>query len=251
VPVCRELQKEDAAPEGWDTRDGWQAAWPKIIRLAYERRLNLSAQAHYRSPRVTGFDFDDKTGQPFLYFTYSAACSEVEIDALNVRRADILYDAGRSLNPMIDTGQIQGGFIQGMGNVTTEEIYYDDSDAGGAPLSSSFWNYKPPCSKTIPAKFNTRIYQYDNAELNALPGAPFAVWRSKSTGEPPAVLANSVFFAIRHAVAAARKEQGWSEWFEFDAPATVAHIQRACRERDTRTPAPSPMPAEAESRASP
>ena len=74
----------------------------------------------------------------------------------NVRRADILYDAGRSLNPMIDIGQIQGGFIQGMGNVTTEEIYYDDSGGSGAPLSSNFWNYKPPCSKTIPAKFNTR-----------------------------------------------------------------------------------------------
>ena len=171
-----------------------------------------------------------------MYFTYSAACSEVEIDVLtgefNVRRADILYDAGSSLNPMIDIGQIQGGFIQGMGNVTTEEIYYDDSGGSGAPLSSNFWNYKPPCSKTIPAKFNTRIYQYDNAELNALPGAPFAVWRSKSTGEPPAVLANSVFFAIRHAVAAARQAQGWPDWFEFDAPATVARIQRACRERE-------------------
>jgi xanthine dehydrogenase/oxidase len=227
----------------WEQPDVWKANWPKIVRLAYDRRLNLSAQAHYQSPRLTGYNFDGKPGRPFLYFTYSAACSEVEIDVLtgefNVRRADILYDAGRSLNPMIDIGQIQGGFVQGMGNVTTEEVYYDDS-GGGAPLTSNFWNYKPPCSKTIPAEFNTRIYQYDNAELNALPGAPFAVWRSKSTGEPPAVLANSVFFAIRHAVAAARKEQGWSDWFEFDAPATVARIQRACRERDTvaRTLAP-------------
>jgi xanthine dehydrogenase/oxidase len=151
----------------------------------------------------------------------------------DLRRTDILYDAGRSLNPMIDTGQIQGGFIQGLGNVTTEEIYYDDNGGGGAPLSSNFWNYKPPCSKTIPAEFNTRIYQYNNNELDALPGLPFAVWRSKSTGEPPAVLANSVFFAIRHAVAAARQAQGWPGWFEFDAPATVARIQRACRERET------------------
>ncbi|MGH6903393.1 MAG: molybdopterin cofactor-binding domain-containing protein, partial [Geminicoccaceae bacterium] len=121
--LCRELEREGKAPEGWDRPDGWKARWPEIVAHAYNRRLNLSAQAHYRSPRLTGFDFDDKAGEPFLYFTYSAACSEVEIDVLtgefNVRRADILYDAGRSLNPMIDIGQIQGGFIQGLGNVTT------------------------------------------------------------------------------------------------------------------------------------
>ena len=162
-------------------------------------------------------------------------------DPFNVRRADIVYDAGRSLNPLIDIGQIQGGFIQGLGNVTTEEVYYDDSGGSGAPLSSNFWNYKPPCSKTIPAQFDTRIYQYNNTELNALPGAPFAVWRSKSTGEPPAVLANSAFFAIRHAVAAARMEEGWSDWFEFDAPATVTRIQRACRERGTVARALAPV----------
>jgi xanthine dehydrogenase/oxidase len=238
--MCRELQREGKAPAGWDQPDGWMAKWPEIVEQAYNRRLNLTAQAHYQSPRLTGFDFNDKPAEPFLYFTYSAACSEVEIDVLtgefNVRRADILYDAGRSLNPMIDTGQIQGGFVQGLGNVTTEEIYYDDAGNNGAPLSSNFWNYKPPCSKTIPAKFNTRIYQYNNEELDALPGLPFAVWRSKSTGEPPAVLANGAFFAIRHAVAAARQAQGWPHWFEFDAPATVARIQRACREHD-------PLPA--------
>jgi xanthine dehydrogenase/oxidase len=240
--MCR--AEKANAPDGWEQPDGWRDRWPEIIRLAYDRRLNLSAQAHYQSPRLTGYDFDGKPGEPFLYFTYSAACSEVEIDVLtgefNVRRADILYDAGRSLNPVIDTGQIQGGFIQGMGNVTTEEVYYDDSGGNGAPLNSNFWNYKPPCCKTIPAQFNTRIYQYDNDELNALPGMPFAVWRSKSTGEPPAVLANSVFFAIRHAIAAARQAQGWPHWFEFDAPATVARVQRACREHEPVAPALAP-----------
>jgi xanthine dehydrogenase/oxidase len=243
--MCRDLEIDGDAPPCWSTSAGWRRAWPDIVKKAYELRIDLTAEALYRSPEITGFDAHSTSNKPFLYFTYSAACSEVEIDVLtgefDIRRTDILYDAGRSLNPLIDTGQIEGGFVQGLGNLTTEEIYYDDSHGDGAPLSSNFWNYKPPCSKAIPAEFNTSIFQYDNDALNADPRLPFAVWRSKSTGEPPAVLANSVFFAIRRAVAAARADQDWKDWFPFDAPATVVKIQRACREegapeRECRTP---------------
>src|SRR5260221_11570716 len=103
----------------------------------------------------------DPTAQVFYYFTYSVAVSEVEIDVLtgefSVLRSDIIYDAGKSLNSTLDFGQIEGGFVQGIGNVTTEEVYYE---ADGRLGSIGTWNYKPPCSKTIPVEFNVSLLEY-------------------------------------------------------------------------------------------
>lgn len=166
----------------------------------------------------------------FYYFTYSAAVSEVEIDVLtgefSILRSDIIYDAGQSINPTLDVGQVQGGFIQGVGNVTTEQMYYDED---GKPYSDGTWNYKPPCSKTIPVEFNASLLEYVRTDQRT--GTPmdrYGIMSSKSTGEPPLVLANSVFFAIKHAVLAARQAAGWQEWFELESPATVERIRQAC-----------------------
>jgi xanthine dehydrogenase/oxidase len=145
---------------------------------------------------------------------------------VTIRRSDILYDAGKSLNPLLDAGQIWGGFVQGIGNVTTEEMYYADD---GRPYTDGTWNYKPPCSKTIPVEFNVVLLDYFKTDPTSdLPLDPYGIQSSKSTGEPPLVLANTVFFAIKHAVLAARQDAGVTGWFELESPATVERIQQAC-----------------------
>ncbi len=208
----------------WWIDSVWQKEWPKIVQEAYKYRVNLSAQGHYKTPHYSAVDAEHPTGHPFHYFTYSAAASEVEIDVLTgqfmIRRSDILYDVGRSLNPCIDVGQIEGAFVQGIGYVTTEEVIHD---AGGRLVTDRTWNYKPPFCKDIPVDFRVDIMP-----SNKLSPADSAVMSSKGIGEPPLVLASSVFFAIRHAIAAARKDQGNEGWFEMDAPATVQRIKEKC-----------------------
>ena len=141
-------------------------------------------------------------------------------------RSDILFDAGKSLNALLDAGQIWGGFVQGVGNVTTEEMYYDED---GRPISNGTWNYKPPCSQTIPVEFNVALLDYEKTSpLTDLPLDPYGIQSSKTTGEPPLVLANTVFFAIKHAVHAAREDAGVEGWFELPSPATVEQIALAC-----------------------
>ncbi len=175
-------------------------------------------------------DVDHPIGHPFFYFTYSAAVSEVEVDVLtgqfNIRRSDILYDTGKSLNPTIDVGQVEGAFVQGIGYLTSEEVIVDKN---GVLLSDRPWNYKPPFSKDIPIDFRVTLKKskQQTASENTRPGNA-AVKSSKGIGEPPFVLALSVFFAIKQAVMAARKERDLDPWFEMDAPATVRKIKEHC-----------------------
>ena len=153
-------------------------------------------------------------GRPFYYFSYGAAISEVAIDTLTgesrVLRVDILHDTGRSINPAIDLGQIEGGFVQGMGWLTSEELFWD---ASGRLRTHSPSTYKIPTARDIPAKFNVRLWQRENREES--------IFRSKAVGEPPLMLAMSVFHALRDAVASVAQ---YRHPVGLNAPATPQEI---------------------------
>ena len=202
--------------------------WKNIISQAFVNEVDLSSQALYSTPGLS-----PSLDQQFYGFTYSAACSEVEIDVLtgvmNVVRTDILYDIGKSINPAIDIGQIEGAFVMGLGYMTTE--YWVSEPKGtlnpaGTLNSINTWTYKPPATTTIPEDFRVDLFPRDSTP--EIPENPNLLMSSKGVGEPPLVLANTVFFAIKHAILAARQDSGENEWFELKNPATVERIQEAC-----------------------
>lgn len=170
-----------------------QFDFAEIVKLAYMQRVSLSATGFYRTPKIH-FDRERGQGRPFLYFANGAACTEVLVDTLTgeyrVSRVDILHDVGKSLNPAIDLGQIEGGFIQGMGWLTTEELLWNEY---GHLISNSPANYKIPTAGDLPEEFNVDFYPAENHEDN--------VYRSKAVGEPPLMLAISVWCALRDACA--------------------------------------------------
>ena len=203
-------------PEG--VRIGGQTvSFPDLCRQAYLARVSLSATGFYATPKIA---YDRKThrGRPFYYFAYGAACSEVVIDTLTgetkVLRADILHDVGRSLNPAIDLGQVEGGFIQGMGWLTTEELVYD---AKGVLKTHAPSTYKIPTAGDRPRVLNVRLWEPGR---NAEP----TIHRSKAVGEPPLMLAISVFSAITRAVAAVGDHRVMPD---LDAPATPEAVLTA------------------------
>jgi xanthine dehydrogenase/oxidase len=235
IEVRRRLEEFCVDKEIEDWQDRWQQLWPTIVARAYEERINLNSQAHFKVPFIGDIEYPHQYGRAFHYFTYSASCSEVEIDVLtgetSIVRADLLYDAGRSLNPCIDIGQLEGGFVQGCGLMLTEDLIYR---ADGSLLSNGTWNYKPPCSKSIPIDFRVGLHygaRQDPVTGEALDFA--AVLGSKGIGEPGLVLSTSVFFAVKHAIQAARGAAGSDDWFEMPAPATVARVQQYCSTPDS------------------
>jgi xanthine dehydrogenase/oxidase len=228
---CREL--EQFAPhdciEGW--RTGWADKWKEIVFKAWFNRVNLSAAELYKNPHYTGVSDRQPTGHPYFYFVYSAAATEVEVDVLTgeftILRADVLYDAGKSPNPAIDIGQLEGGFVQGVGFCTTEETVFNDE---GGLVTDNIWSYKPPCTKTIPLDFRLRFYPVDEAR-NALEEQAelHAVKSAKTTGEPSMTLGITAFFAIKRAIMDARRElTGNDDWLTTDVPATCQRIQMNC-----------------------
>ncbi|XP_012285983.1 xanthine dehydrogenase [Orussus abietinus] len=194
--------------------------WEEWISKAYFERISLSATGYYRTPDI-GYSFDTNSGKPFNYFTYGVACTEVEIDCLTgdheVLRTDIVMDLGESLNPAIDIGQVEGGFIQGYGLFTLEELIYSPT---GILYSRGPGAYKLPGFTDIPQEFNVSL-------LKGAPN-PRAVYSSKAVGEPPLFLASSAFFAIKQAIKAAREEMKVTKNFRLDSPATAARIRMAC-----------------------
>ncbi len=187
----------------------------KLVDQAYLDRISLSATGFYRTPKI-GYDRDTLIGRPFFYFCYGAAVSEVAIDTTTgeskLLRVDILHDVGRSLNQALDLGQIEGGFMQGVGWLTSEELCWDGS---GKLTTHAPSTYKIPTASDWPESFNVRIADWsENREAT--------IYRSKAVGEPPLMLAMSVFFAIRHAVASTGSET------RLNAPATPEEILRAC-----------------------
>ncbi len=184
----------------------------KVVEAAYHSRVPLFAQGYYRTP---GIHFDPKTGQghPFHYFAYGAAASEVEVDGFTgeyrILRTDILHDVGNSLSPLIDRGQVEGGFIQGLGWMTLEELLWDSQ---GRLATRSASTYKLPSWSELPQIFNVNFL-----ERAAEPGVIFG---SKAVGEPPLMLAISVREAIRDAIAAF----GTGGSCEIDVPATPEKV---------------------------
>jgi len=188
----------------------------ELVRRAYFDRVSLSATGYYRTPEIH-YDRANHHGRPFYYYAYGAACSEVVIDTLTgenkVTRVDILHDCGRSLNPAVDAGQIEGGFIQGMGWLTTEELVFD---AKGALRTHAPSTYKIPTAGDRPDAFNLAFWAGENREAT--------IHRSKAVGEPPLMLAISVFSALTDAVASVA---GHRVTPDLDAPATPERILAA------------------------
>jgi xanthine dehydrogenase large subunit len=172
---------------------GAEIGFAELAELAHRARLQLWSDGFYATPKLH-WDPATMSGRPFYYFAYGAAVSEVAVDTLSgewkLLRADLLHDAGRSLNPAVDIGQVEGGFIQGMGWLTTEELWRDGE---GRLLTHAPSTYKIPAVSDCPADFRVRLFHNTNREDT--------VFRSKAVGEPPLLLAFSVFFAIRDAIA--------------------------------------------------
>ena len=193
-----------------------------VVAQAYLDRVQLWSDGFYATPGLH-WDRDAMVGNPFYYFAYGAAVSEVVVDTLTgewrLLRADILHDAGTSLNPALDIGQIEGAFIQGMGWLTTEELVWhpaDGSAKAGRLMTHAPSTYKIPTANDCPAEFNVKLWHQPNR-------AP-TIHRSKAVGEPPLLLPFSVFFAIRDAVSAVG---GHRVQPPLDAPATSEAILRA------------------------
>lgn len=187
----------------------------ELIKLAYEARTSLSATGFYATPKIH-FDKESFSGRPFYYFAYGAAVSEVVVDTLTgenrLIRADILHDCGKSLNPAIDLGQIEGGFIQGVGWLTTEELFWN---AAGALQTHAPSTYKIPTIADAPVYFRVQI-------LESAANSEQTIYRSKAVGEPPLMLALSTFFAIRDAIATNTNPRP-----ELNAPATPEAVLNA------------------------
>jgi xanthine dehydrogenase large subunit len=192
-----------------------QLSFAELARRAYMQRVQLWSDGFYATPKIH-WDKTSFSGRPFYYFAYGAACSEVAIDTLTgemkVLRVDILHDVGRSINPALDIGQIEGGFVQGMGWLTTEELVWN---AEGRLTTHAPSTYKIPVASDLPPTFNVRLFNGANREDS--------IHRSKAVGEPPLMLAISVLHAIRDAIAAARGDGQ----VRLDAPATPEAILKA------------------------
>jgi xanthine dehydrogenase/oxidase len=227
----RRLEKYCVANKvkGW--KQNWQMKWKEIVAGAYDARVDLTSEALFRTPHLSQVGGDHPYGTAFYYFSYSAAASEIELDVLTgettILRTDILFDAGKSLNPCLDVGQLEGGFVQGAGLMTTEQLMIEET---GRVYSNGTWDYKPPQSHSIPIDFRVAL---NGTVRDSMTGpkqeeAGAAVLSSRAIGEPPLVLATTVFFAIKHAILSARRDRGDTSWFEMETPATVGRIQRAC-----------------------
>jgi xanthine dehydrogenase large subunit len=189
-------------------------AFQELIHQAWFARTSLSATGFYRTPKIN-YDRSTFSGRPFFYYAYGAAVSEVIIDTLTgehrLLRVDILHDCGKSLNPAIDMGQIEGGFIQGVGWLTSEELWWN---ADGELKTHAPSTYKIPVSSDLPIDFRVRM-------LESSVNREETIHRSKAVGEPPLMLSISVFHALRDAIASIG---GNSKPPDLSAPATPEAI---------------------------
>jgi len=189
----------------------------KLIEMAYLARIQLSAAGFYATPKIH-WNRAEGRGRPFYYYAYGAACSEVSVDTLTgeyvIERADVLHDVGRSINPALDKGQVEGAFVQGTGWLTSEELWWD---AQGRLRTHAPSTYKIPLASDRPKVFNVKLAEWsENKERT--------IKRSKAVGEPPFMLGISVFEAIGHAVASVA---GYRDCPRLDAPATPERVLMA------------------------
>jgi xanthine dehydrogenase large subunit len=196
---------------------GKSVEWTAVAKQAWLDRVGLSVAGFYMTPEIK-YDFATLTGHAFYYYCYGASVSEVEIDTRTgewwLKAVDIVHDAGKSINPAIDKGQIEGGYVQGMGWLTMEECIWDKK---GKFLTHGPSTYKIPVAGDIPEHFNVTLF--DGSNLKPTP------FNSKAVGEPPLMLALSTFFALRDAVSASANHQ---TVVHMSAPATPEKILMSC-----------------------
>ena len=189
-----------------------------LVQLAWAQRVSLSATGFYKTPRIH-YDRETFSGRPFFYFAFGAAVTEVVVDTLTgenrLLRVDILHDCGDSLNPAIDRGQVEGGYVQGVGWLTTEEIWWNDRGELGTHAPST---YKIPVCSDLAPDFRVALMQKSANRENT-------IYRSKAVGEPPLMLGLSAFHAIRDAIATEENPAP-----NLQAPATPEAILRALAE---------------------
>jgi xanthine dehydrogenase large subunit len=211
--ACRVL-KERLAPFRARSPD---ASFAQLAKAAFLARVPLSATGYFRTPEIH-FDRERFEGEPFYYFAYGAAVSEAAVDTLTgetrLLRVDVLHDAGRSLNPAIDRGQIEGGFVQGLGWLTTEELVWD---AAGELCTHAPSTYKIPVASDAPPDFRVTIWER-GANVRDI------VFRSKAVGEPPLMLALSAFHAIADAIGSVGAGR---DPVPLEAPATPENVLKA------------------------
>ena len=247
-------------PEGWAAIRNFRGAdspiWQTLVSLAYSNRVSLiatfTAKIRGGEVQVPAMTFKPQDQQPnipgverdptaplgggvdsFCGFTYSAALSVVEVDILTgettMLSSDLVYDMGWSMNPAIDIGQVEGAFIQGVGYLLTEKlVFQEDGPERGRLNTANTWRYKPPAVTTIPLELNTHLFPRNLPSVSSIPEDTNGIFSAKEVGEPPLVLANTVFFAIKAAIRASRLERNLNGLFRFDAPATVQEVRRAC-----------------------
>ncbi|MCG0999373.1 xanthine dehydrogenase molybdopterin binding subunit [Acetobacter persici] len=201
--------------------------FPELTKAAYFARVSLSANGFYKTPKIS-WNAATGRGRPFYYFAYGAACAEVAVDLLTgenrIERVDILHDAGQSLNPAIDIGQIEGGFVQGAGWLTMEELVWDES---GRLRTHAPSTYKIPACSDRPRIFNVAL-------LENSPNQEATIFRSKAVGEPPFVHGVVVLQAMSDALASL---DAYKTCPQLDAPATPEQILRTAeRMRSQRQP---------------
>jgi xanthine dehydrogenase large subunit len=216
-------EKYGVAPDEVQFADGHVAvgsrrlSFREVVAAAYLARISLSSTGYYRTPKIF-WDKAAMTGRPFFYFAYGAAVSEVAIDTLTgetqLLRVDILHDVGSSLNPAVDLGQVEGGFLQGVGWLTSEELYWNGQ---GQLRTHAPSTYKIPTASDWPAIANVAL-------LERAPNREETIHRSKAVGEPPLMLAISVLHAIRDACSAALPA---GAAIDLPAPATPETVLRA------------------------
>jgi xanthine dehydrogenase large subunit len=210
------VEKDSIIFAGGQVTSGNHAiSFAELTKKVNQARLSLSSTGFYATPDIT-WDRARGSGRPFYYFAYGAACAGVTIDTLTgemrVDRVDILHDVGQSLNPAIDIGQIEGGFVQGMGWLTTEELVFDEKARLRTHAPST---YKIPCASDVPADFRVDLFEGANRMDT--------IYRSKAVGEPPVMLAISVWAAIFNAIASLQP----GSIPPLDTPATPEAILRA------------------------
>jgi xanthine dehydrogenase/oxidase len=241
--ACAQLN-ERLAP--YREKLGPDATMKQLAHAAYFDRVNLSAQGFYKTPEI-GYSWEENKGRMFFYFTQGVAAAEVEVDTLTgswtCARADVLMDVGRTINPAVDYGQIQGAFVQGMGLFTMEESLWLRNGAGAGNLfTRGPGAYKIPGFRDVPQVFNVSLLK--GVEWKNLR----TIQRSRGVGEPPLFMGSSVFFAVRDALKAARRGEGKmrkeeeekkkegevgdgrdeGEVLHLESPATTERIRLAC-----------------------
>ena len=211
--------------------------WEDWVTAAWMDCVCLVAYGHYDNIHDIGYDFRSNSGKQYHYFTYGAGAVRVEIDCftgdLSVVKADLVMDLGKPINPALDVGQIEGGFVQGLGYMTTEQLLR--STDNGQMLSLGAGDYKVPNISDLPLTMNVALLDHSNGPPTS------ACYSSKGVGEPPFVLATGIPSAARMAISSYRSDLGFEkEWINLNPPLTPRKLSLLCQGGPNQTPPAGP-----------